>query len=62
MNPVDFKHYINLLAFGLQYDGDVIYADLHAGELYAVNENYFNNCDYFTIDGLSSGGKDRKID
>ena len=43
-------------------DGDVIYADLHAGELYAVNENYFNNCDYFTIDGLSSGGKDRKID
>ena len=52
-------HY--LLAFGLQYDGDVIYADLHAGELYAVNENYFNNCDYFTIDGLSSGGKDRKI-
>ena len=53
-------HY--LLAFGLQYDGDVIYADLHAGELYAVNENYFNNCDYFTIDGLSSGGKDRMID
>ena len=52
-------HY--LLAFGLQYDGDVIYADLHAGELYAVSENYFNNCDYFTIDGLSSGGKDRKI-
>ena len=53
-------HY--LLAFGLQYDGDVIYADLHAGELYAVNENYFNNCDYFTIDGLSSGeGKSRKI-
>ena len=53
-------HY--LLAFGLQYDGDVIYADLHAGELYAVNENYFNNCDYFTIDGLSSGEKDRMID
>lgn len=53
-------HY--LLAFGLQYDGDVIYADLHAGELYAVSENYFNNCDYFTIDGLSSGGKDRMID
>ena len=53
-------HY--LLALGLQYDGDVIYADLHAGELYAVNENYFNNCDYFTIDGLSSGGKDRMID
>ena len=53
-------HY--LLAFGLQYDGDVIYADLHADELYAVNENYFNNCDYFTIDGLSSGGKDRMID
>lgn len=53
-------HY--LLAFGLQYDGDLIYADLHEGKLYAVNESYFANCDYFTIDDLSSGGKSRKIE
>lgn len=53
-------HY--LLAFGLQYDGDVIYADLHESKLYVVNENYFSASDYFTIDGLSSVEKSRKIE
>lgn len=52
-------HY--LLAFGLQYDGDLIYADLHVGVLYAVNESYFSECDTFIIDGLANGEKSIKL-
>lgn len=45
------RHYI--LVFGLQYDGDVIYADPHEGGIYAVSENYFNGCDAFVIEDIN---------
>ena len=45
------QHYV--LVFGLQYDGDVIYADPHEGGIYAVSENYFNGCDAFVIEGIN---------
>ena len=45
------QHYV--LIFGLQYDGDVIYADPHEGGIYAVSENYFNGCDAFVIEGIN---------
>ena len=44
-------HY--MLIMGLQYDGDVIYADPHEGGLYVVNQNYFSGCDGFEINGIS---------
>ena len=44
-------HY--LLVFGLQYDGDVIYADPHESGIYAVNESYFSGCDAFEIGGIN---------
>ena len=50
-------HY--LLVFGLQYDGDVIYADPHEGGIYAVNESYFLGCDAFEIGGIIQGSMRR---
>ena len=49
------QHYV--LVFGLQYDGDVIYADPHEGGIYAVSENYFNGCDAFVIEGINQSRK-----
>ena len=42
-----------ITVFGIQYDGDVIYADPHEGGIYAVSENYFNGCDAFVIEGIN---------
>lgn len=44
-------HY--MLIMGLQYDGDVIYADPHEGNLYSVCENYFLGYEGFVIEGIS---------
>lgn len=37
---------------GIQYDGDIIYADHENGNLYAVHENYFNEYENFVIEGV----------
>ena len=37
---------------GIQYDGDIIYADHENGNLYAVEENYFNGCESIVIESV----------
>lgn len=44
-------HY--LLLFGLQYDGDIVYADPHEGGFFVVNESYFSGCDAFELGGIN---------
>lgn len=51
------NHYI--LVVGVQYDGDLIYADPHNGGLYVVNASYFSGCDNIVIYG--NGGKSLKM-
>ena len=47
------------LVVGVQYDGDLIYADPHNGGLYVVNASYFSGCDNIVIYG--NGGKSLKL-
>ncbi len=41
------QHYV--LAIGVQYDGDLIYADPDSGKILVANENYFSGCDNIVI-------------
>lgn len=51
------NHYI--LVVGVQYDGDLIYADPHSGGLYVVNASYFSGCENIVVYG--SGSKSLKL-
>ena len=37
---------------GIQYDGDIIYANHDNGNLYAVEKDYFNNYENIVIEGV----------
>ncbi len=45
------NHYV--LVLGIQYDGDLIYADPDSGGTYVVNESYFSGCDNIVIYGIN---------
>lgn len=51
-------HYV--IAVGVQYDGDLIYADPDNNCIYAVNESYFSGCSNIVISN-ASGTKSVKI-
>ena len=63
--PNDIKHVVRygvpvivwynnkyVTVVGIQYDGDIIYADHENGNLYAVEENYFNGCESIVIESV----------
>ena len=52
-------HY--MLVFGLQYDGGIIYADPHDGEVKVVSVNYFNGCEAFEINGISENQRRMRL-
>ena len=46
----DKNSYITV--FGIQYDGDIVYANHDNGNLYAVEKDYFNNYENIVIEGV----------